>query len=437
MKTDVSLQTKQVLSQTQVESLNILAMSAPELQEYLQKEEIENPIVEYTMGSQGDSTPAVFREYDRFYARGNGDNENEGRDFYQPQTERSSIKELVESQLSWKQMDKERKRIVDFCVQSLDQNGYLSLSAAEIGKALGVRENLACEMLGKLRELEPAGIFASGLEDCLRLQVQGFEQQELLEQIIGNHLGDVAEGRISSISRDLKLSSMEVRKLIHVIRGLNPRPLNGYGEEQAQYLVPDILLSFSDGQWTVSLNDKWTGSFGINEFYVHMMETAQDEELKTYFEEKLRRARFIMNAVEQRRRTLERITEAILKCQAGYFTGKEPLRPMTLEEIAMELGIHKSTVSRAIRDKYILTPAGCLLIRNLFTAGVGDGAEDVSRNTVKDRLKCLIDRENKEKPYSDEHLAGLLEQEGMAVSRRTVAKYRTELGIGSAFQRRN
>jgi len=170
-----------------------------------------------------------------------------------------------------------------------------------------------------------------------------------------------------------------------------------------------------------------------------MMETAQDEELKNYFEEKLKRARFIMNAVEQRRRTLEGITEGILKRQAGYFLGKEPLKPMTLEEIAAEREIHKSTVSRAIRDKYILTPAGCLLIRDLFTTGISGGGktgEDVSRNTVKSRLKALVDQEDKKHPCSDEQLAKLLEAEGMAISRRTVAKYRMELGIGGAFSRR-
>ena len=170
-----------------------------------------------------------------------------------------------------------------------------------------------------------------------------------------------------------------------------------------------------------------------------MMETAQDEELRTYFEEKLRRARFIVSAVEQRRKTLEGIAEGILRRQAGYFLGKEPLKPMTLEEIAGEREIHKSTVSRAIRDKYILVPVGCLLIRDLFTTGIAsgeDGSEDVSRNTVKAQLKKLVEQESKQKPFSDEQLAGLLGEIGMQISRRTVAKYRMEMGIGSAFQRR-
>ena len=283
------------------------------------------------------------------------------------------------------------------------------------------------------------GIFASSLEECLVLQVLGMEQEAALCTIIRNHLQDVADGKVSTISRRLKLSSVEVRKLIHVIRSLNPRPLNGYGGDRAQYVFPDIILGYQDGQWSVSLNDKWAGNISINEFYVHMMETAQDEELKNYFEEKLKRARFIMNAVEQRRRTLEGITEGILKRQAGYFLGKEPLKPMTLEETAAEREIHKSPVSRAIRDKYILTPAGCLLIRDLFTTGISGGGktgEDVSRNTVKSRLKALVDQEDKKHPCSDEQLAKLLEAEGMAISRRTVAKYRMELGIGGAFSRR-
>ena len=309
----------------------------------------------------------------------------------------------------------------------------------EIAKKLGLKKDQVERVLSGLKLLEPRGIFASGLEECLLLQIQGMEQEEALKRVIKDHLQDVAEGRISSISRDLKLSSAEVRKLIHIIKELNPRPLNGYGEAEAQYILPDIILTCQNGQWNMELNDKWTGNVQINEFYVHMMETAQDEELKSYFEEKLRRARFIMNAVDQRRRTLLGITEGILKRQPGYLLGTEHLKPMTLEELAEELGVHKSTVSRAIRDKYLLAPGGCFLLRDLFTSGIasGDGKTDeVSRTAVKAKLRKLVEAEDKGRPYSDEQLARLLERDGMPVSRRTVAKYRMELGLGSAFQRR-
>lgn len=436
---DVSLQTKQVLSQVQMQSLNILAMSMTELQDFLQNEEIENPLVEYSAGRQESEMPVTYREYDRFYNRAGSDDDDGEHDLYEGEISQQSIEDMISMQLEWSRFGEKEKRIVDFCIHSLEPSGYLEISAAEIAEILGTDPESVIKVLNELKELEPRGIFSSGLEECLVLQIYGLEHEEDLEKIIRNHLKDVAEGRISNISRALKLSSADVRKLIQVIKGLNPRPLNGFGRERAQYIFPDIILGYQDGQWTVSLNDKWTGSIGINDFYVHMMETAQDEELKAYFEEKLRRARFIINAVEQRRKTLEGISAGILKRQAGYLLGKATLKPMTLEEIAGELDIHKSTVSRAIRDKYILAPTGCLLIKDLFTSGISTGnsnGEDVSRNTVKAKLKELVDKENKKRPYSDEQLAKLLEAEGMPVSRRTVAKYRMEMGIGGTFQRK-
>ena len=438
IKTGISLQTKQVLSQVQMESLNILSMSMTELREFLQNEEIENPLVEYSSGSRENLFPVTYRETQRFY-NGRSSEDGDEPELYEAENGPESVEDLVLTQLPWDKMGEHERAIVDFCINSLEQSGYLLVTPEEIAEKLDLEEDLVGRVLSGLKLLEPRGLFASGLEECLLLQIQGMEQEELLEHVIKNHLQDVAEGKISSISRDMKLSSAEVRKLIHVIKELNPRPLNGYGKEETQYILPDIILSCRNGQWNVELNDKWTGDVQINEFYVHMMETAQDEELRAYFEDKLRRARFIMNAVEQRRRTLLGITRGILNRQSGYLMGTEHLKPMTLEELAEELGIHKSTVSRAIRDKYLLAPGGCFLLRDLFTSGIGSGdgrGAEVSRTAVKARLKEPVDQEDKTRPYSDEQLARLLERAAMSVSRRTVAKYRTELGLGSAFQRR-
>lgn len=435
MKTGISLQTKQTISQVQMESLNILSMSMTELREFLQNEEIENPLVEYLPGRQEEAPLMAYREYDGFYSRKSQD-ENRENELYQVENAPASIEDMITMQLPGKHMGAEEKRIVDFCIHSLDRSGYLPISPEEIAAHLKLSPVLVGQVLGELKELEPQGIFSSGLEECLCLQVRGMEQEEPLTYMIEHHLEDVAGGRISSISREMKLSSVEVRKLIHIIKNLNPRPLNGYGGERAQYILPDILLSFQDGQWTIRLNDRGTGSIGVNQFYVHMMETAQDEELKGYFEEKLKRARFIMNSLEQRRHTLEGITESIIKRQSGYLLGQKALKPMTLEELAEERGIHKSTVSRAIHDKYLLAPAGCLLIRDLFTTGINDKNEGVSRGTAKERLKALVEGEDKTKPFSDEQIAKLLAEDGISISRRTVAKYRTELGIGGVFFRR-
>ena len=422
IKAGISLQTKQVLSQLQVESLNILAMSMTELKDFMQNEEIENPLVEFTAGQGEEAAPVTYKETERFY---NGTEREDSREneLYEIEDSEKSIEDLVNMQLHWKQIGDTERKIVDFCVQSLEQSGYLLVPPQEIAERLNVSKEQVENVLVMLKELEPQGIFASGLEECLMLQVQGMDEEEKLSRMINDHLQDIAEGKISTISRALKLSSAEVRKLIHIIKELNPRPLNGVGGEKAQYILPDVLLSNQDGQWNIELNDKWTGSLGI----------------KSYFENKLRRARFIMNAIEQRRETLTGITREILKRQEPYLLGKGQLKPMTLEEIADAVEIHKSTVSRAIRDKYLRAPSGCFLFRSLFTTGIpsGDGNGDVSRNAVKAKLKELVAAEDKKKPWSDEQLAGLLQDAGMPISRRTVAKYRMELGIGGAFQRKD
>lgn len=260
IKTDISLQTKQVLSQVQMQSLNILSMSMTELQEFLQNEEIENPLVEYSPGRQDGDVPVTYREYDRFYNGGvSKDDDGEG-ELYEIDNGPPSVEDMITMQLSWNRLGEMERKIVDFCIHSLEQSGYLPVPAEEIARSTGADRALVDRIVADLKELEPRGIFASGLEECLILQIKGMEQEAALETIIREHLQDVAEGKISSISRHLKLPSAEVRKLIHIIKELNPRPLNGYGGDRAQYIFPDIILGYQDGQWTVSLNDKWTGS---------------------------------------------------------------------------------------------------------------------------------------------------------------------------------
>ena len=302
IKTGISLQTKQVLSQMQVESLNILAMSMTELKDFLQKEEIENPLLEFSAERGEEAAPVTYKETERFYNGTERENSREN-ELYEIEDSEKSIEDLVNMQLHWKKISETDRKIVDFCVQSIEQSGYFLIPVPEIAKRLNVPEEQAGKVLSMLKELEPQGIFASGLEECLLIQVQGMDEEEILSEMIKHHLQNIAEGKISTISRALKLSSAEVRKMIHVIKELNPRPLNGIGGDKAQYIVPDVLLSHQDGVWNIELNDKWTGNLQSNDYYIHMMETAQDQELKSYFENKLRRARFIINAVEQRRDT--------------------------------------------------------------------------------------------------------------------------------------
>lgn len=437
--TIISLETKQILSQKQVESLNILSMSLTDLHSFLQTEEIENPLLEYSM-SDSPAAPetAVMWENDSFYGRKSNENDT-NREFYQMSDNDFSLEDLVYSQLNMKNYSEMERSIMEMAVNSLDDNGYLSFSAKDIALVLKQPAELVEKCLEVLKRLEPRGIFAADLTECLKLQVEGMEQEEELKYIISGHLQDVAEGKISNISRNLKISSAQVRKLIHVIKRLNPKPLNGYSSHNIEYIIPDIVFRYVDSQWFIELNDQWAGRIGINDFYVHMMNTTEDDELKKYFENKLKRARFITKCIEQRRSTLTKIAQYILSKQSGYFLDQASLQPMTLEEVATAISLNKSTISRAIKEKYISSPKGCMAIKDLFTIGLSSSQnsdEVISRNVVKDLLKAVIEGENRTKPYSDEKLAAILNDKGIEVSRRTVAKYRTELGIAGAFARK-
>lgn len=437
--TSISMETKQILSQRQVESLNILSMPVADLHHFLQNEEIENPLMEYSMADSSSDRGYVVRDADYFYGKKRTDR---GADpeylLSQVADQEFSAEELVMQQLAQEHMTEAEKRITVYAVHNLDENGFLTVSAGEMARDLGLDVAVVERCLGKLKRLEPEGIFASGLAECLMIQTEGLEQEELLCLMIRDHLKDIAEGKLSNITRSLGISSAQARKLTAVIKGLNPRPLNGYAGGKTEYIIPDILFKYGDGQWIIELGDRYGGYVGVNEFYVKMMQEAADQELKEYFQEKLRRVRFLMNAVDQRRETLLKIAGYILKKQDKFFLNQMPLRPMTLEEVAQDVSLNKSTISRAIKGKYIASPRGCTAMRDLFTAGVGceDGQEGVSRNTAKERLRELVAGEDKAKPLSDEKLVILLREQGIDISRRTVAKYRTEMGIAGAFARK-
>ena len=192
-------------------------------------------------------------------------------------------------------------------------------------------------------------------------------------------------------------------------------------------MVPDILVQREDGHWKVTLNDSWMGEYRFNDYYIHMMQTATDPELKEYFRGKLERARLIVNSVERRRGTITQIVEAILEDQSDYFLNDGKLQPMTMDKIARQLDISTSTVSRAIRNKYMQYRRPVLL-RDLFSNAASENT-DASADIVRKRIEELIQGEDHARPLSDDKLAKMLKEEGMCISRRTVAKYRQQMGI--------
>lgn len=387
----MSLEQKQQLSQNQIQSLEVLAMDSVELSEFLQDEYLENPLLDY---SEEHAMP--------------GGREDIGQTYEQPPVLEQNYDDTAEEE------DRRRKDI--------------PMPEAEVSWTLKV-----------LQELEPYGIFAPDLKHSLlkQLEMQGLKNAPV-SQVVKEHLQDVADGKISAISRDLKISTAEVRKCIDQIAKLNPRPLREFGGKRNDYVVPDIIFRKDDGKWEIELNDGWVEDYHINDYYLKMMKESTDAQLGAYFQKKLERIRFVMNSIAQRRRTILQISEQILNVQEHFLDGTGFLKPMTMTDVAESLGIHTSTVSRAIKGKYIQYPCGTILMKHLFTASVSaaEGSDAVGTMQIKELMKELIRNEDKNKPYSDQKLSSLLKERGIEISRRAVAKYREELGIRGSFDRK-
>ena len=438
----INIENKQIVTLSQMQSLEILAMDAVELEEFLQNEYLTNPMLEHESNEEMFSNIEDFSNwYDNQYRgravegeidRGEDNGYSSGGEFAAADTE--YLKKYLISQLDIKSYTRDDWSLLQYLIDCLEDDGFFTMETAEVASLTGRKETDVRRCLELLRALEPYGIFAQDLPHCLlrQLEVLGIEDENL-ESMITTYLPEIAEGKISTISRGLGLSTAVVRKYITIIGSLNPRPLAGLNESDVTYIVPDIVYSQKGDRWEITINEGWSGSYHINEYYLRMMKESKDQELFEYFKTKLDRSRFILNSIEQRKKTMKSISECILERQREYFDGKGPLRPMTMTALADDMEVHPSTISRAIHGKYIQVPRGTILMRNLFSGQIGDETTAVC---IKEHIKELIDHENKRSPYSDAKLVELLAGQNIHISRRAVAKYRDELWIKGSFDRK-
>lgn len=431
MQSNLVLEQTQTLSGAQIQSLKVLAYTNQELDAFMQMEYLENPLLEASTDRQEETMQSLEKfyekgsEYSGAHARENDDDVDRRGDVRAK--EQGILERMVMEQLHHGDYTEKEWKLIRYLVCCLDDSGYFPYEPEDIAGVTGYDEDMVARCLKDLKELEPAGIFAKDLSECLILQLRraGAEDPKLYE-MAEKYLGEILQGHISRVTRQLHISTAAAKEYMHILSTLNPKPLAG-GSRETQYMVPDILAVREGGSWKAELNDRWMGEYHLNDYYIHMMETAQDQELKEYFAEKLKRARYVLDCVEQRRATVLKIVHAVLEWQSGYFLHGEPLKPMTQEDIAQILDLHSSTVSRAIRGKY-LQYQKTVLLKELFSAAVSK-EENTSAGSVKERIRALIQKEDKDRPLSDARLEKLLSEEGIRISRRTIAKYREQMGI--------
>jgi RNA polymerase sigma-54 factor len=357
-----------------------------------------------------------------------------------PDKAQSLAQHLIE-QLRFVEMPPEVRELAhDICSQ-LDRRGYLPVPLNELfpEEKLEAAEH-AWEAV---RGCDPAGVGARDLRDCLLLQLAREPGDNAFEMaLIRDHLEDALKNRLPAIAQALGVEVDRVKEGVEVIATLDPKPGLPYGVSDNMYVVPDVTVERDEqGEWIVSIPDDRLPKVRVSESYYQLYERKDvDPKEKAYLKEKLGAARFIIDAVAQRKRTLLKIVTEIIKHQTAFLEhGMEHLRPLMRQNIADKIGMHVATVSRAVKDKYIQTPGGIIPLSSFFSGGIAtqDGGEAESSKSVKLRIHKLIEAEDKKNPLSDQEIADVLAKEGLDISRRTVTKYRIADGIPSTRQRRS
>ncbi len=458
MELSMSMKQTQTLSPQMMQSMEILQMGSQELLEYIQDQVQENPVLEVEEKyGKGDDTAVLQRKLEwlestdaqnRYYhQQDTEDDEKDPISNYGTVDEREENLYLyVLSQLEVMDLEPELLPVGRFLVESLNQNGWLDESVEDLAEELAKPVELVEKALAAVQSLEPAGVGARNLSECLVLQLQRrHEDSGLAIRIARDFLDPLSKSRYGLIAKSLGVCQEEVRTACDLIRTLNPRPGGGFAaRENLVYINPDLFVVNFPDHFELLTNDYFFPNLNISGYYCRMLKSTEDNEVKDYLMGKVRQAKWVVHSIEQRRSTLLRCAECILEFQEEFFRrGPGHLKPMCLADIAQKVGVHESTVSRTVRDKYLQCASGVYPLSYFFSRSLGapaarPGTEEnaSSPDFAKALLKRLIGGEDKRKPLSDQKLCELMSQEGCALSRRTVAKYRDELGIPSTTGRK-
>lgn len=331
--------------------------------------------------------------------------------------------------------------VVLLLVEHLDERGLLPASDAELAEQLDLGEDLVAEARLVLHGVEPRGLGARDSIEAMLLQALGDPDLPLIERLLRQHLEELGRNKLPDVARALRLSIDELQDLIERVRSLSPRPAAPFTSAAARAVRPDAYAWLQDGAVKVALDDEALPDLHVNAEYAALAGDRRTErEVRDYLRPKLRSARDLIEAIRQRQATLARVVEAVMTQQAPFLErGRVAIRPLRMSEIAQQLELHTSTVSRTIAGKYVQTDRGVFALRDFFDGGriAAAASHGQGRMAIAQQIADLVAAEDKHSPLSDDELVRLLGERGVQVARRTVAKYRTELGIASSYQRRS
>ncbi|HZG86369.1 RNA polymerase factor sigma-54 [Paenibacillus sp.] len=407
------------------QSIHVLQLSAADLADYLQEQATDNPLLELEWPEPpARSASSAFAGEDDWIGRVRMPGE--------------SLEQSLLSQLRVKGVAGELYRIARFLVGSLNEYGYLTVSVAD---AAATCRATAAEVEAALREvqsLEPAGVGARDLRECLLLQIaRDPDADRHAAAVAAEYLEAIAHGRRAFVARRLGIAEERLERTLAYIRSLRPRPVLPGDGDSPRYVEPDAAMWLERGEVRFAIADGGLPRLGLNAEYVRMLRGGTDREAAAYLRACLQRANQLRQSVERRQSTLLKVVAAIAERQADFVRrGALGLKPLTLRDVAEAAGMHESTVSRATRGKYAQTPYGLYELKYFFTTGLrADDGSEASAASVKAKIRAFIEEEPRDRPLSDQWIANALNAEGIRISRRTVMKYREEMGILSSRMR--
>ncbi len=472
MKLDYNLkleQTQKLIITPELKlAITLLQYSTLELQEHIQQELVNNPVLEVVEGREEDKEEEEVQEQDEelspddFYGSdfpweeyfrdmGLDSGGGQGAGTSRSLEERPSVEncpgitgtmlEDLLSQLRMLSLSERQYTVAAYLAGNLDRNGYLQGELEDLAGALGIGLDEVERALHVVQKLEPCGVGCRSLQECLMLQLrQAGNTPDLALDIVKHYLPAAADGRYQYLATRLDCDVGAVKEAVDYIRTLNPKPGSLYGEgEETRFIIPDVIVQKVDNEYVVTGNDGSMPQLTISPFYRRMLKSnSVDEQLHTFVKHKIEKAYWLIRSIEQRRVTLFKVSQKIVDIQKTFLEeGIKKLKPLTLKDVAMEVGVHESTVSRASANKYIQTPRGLFPLKFFFSSGLsGDGGTDYSSPSIKVHIKEMVEAEDGDKPFSDQKLTDLLKERGVNISRRTVAKYREELSIPPSYKRR-
>ena len=491
LRLDLKLSQKLVMTPQLQQAIKLLQLSRLELQQTLSQHLMENPLLEEVGADQEEAEsaaeakdeaaadgeasgetetteftePLSSEEWDNYYesdwraggaTQSSPANDEDFPSFEQTLTRPASLEEHLLWQLRLSSVSEEEQAIGTVLIGNIDEDGYIRTSLKEIADDTHASLHQVENALDLIQTFDPPGVAARDLQECLNIQLRhlhfglvggthssnGTGPDSLLKTIIANHLTDLQKKRYPLIAKEVGVSLEEVYDAVHIIEGLEPKPGRPYFSDNNQIIIPDVFVFKDEGEWVVLLNEDGLPRVQISPYYKQMMGGGGDtpESTKVYLEDKVRGAQWIIRSLDQRNKTILKVVRSLIHFQEPFLEkGIQYLKPLVLKQVAEDVGMHESTISRVTTNKYMYCPQGMLELKFFFNAGIhrsDPGAEDLSSLTVRELIREMVALESAKKPLKDQEIVARLKHRGIVIARRTVAKYRAELNIAPASQRK-